>query len=125
LQARLTSALLLPLSPVLKWHGQYQGLGTIPAVAGCPSPLGYDPQVPPYASKTLPSSSGITSMSHHARLIYCIILNCIKHQVLQMVHFIRKIPTLVYICIVKGLRMKNFGILCRFLEYFAVIWYIL
>jgi hypothetical protein len=68
LQARLTSALLLPLSPVLKWHGQYQGLGTIPAVAGCPSPLGYDPQVPPYASKTLPSSSGITSMSHHARL---------------------------------------------------------
>jgi hypothetical protein len=68
LQARLTSALLLPLSPVLKWHGQYQGLGTIPAVAGCPSPLRYDPQVPPYASKTLPSSSGITSMSHHAQL---------------------------------------------------------
>jgi hypothetical protein len=68
LQARLTSALLLPLSPVLKWHGQYQGLGTIPAVTGCPSPLGYDPQVPPYASKTLPSRSGITSMSHHARL---------------------------------------------------------
>jgi hypothetical protein len=81
LQARLTSALLLPLSPVLKWHGQYQGLGTIPAVAGCPSPLGYDPQVPPYASKTLPSSSGITSMSHHARLPYdFLIYNYIQQQ---------------------------------------------
>jgi hypothetical protein len=40
---------------------------------GCPSPLGYDPQVPPYASKTLPSSSGITSMSHHSRLLLVVL----------------------------------------------------
>jgi hypothetical protein len=31
LQARLTSAVLLSLSPVLKWHGQYQGICTIHA----------------------------------------------------------------------------------------------
>jgi hypothetical protein len=69
LQARLTSVLLLPLSP-FSWqrYGQYQGLGTIPVVTGCPSPLGSDPQVPPHASKTLPSRSGMTSMSHHAWL---------------------------------------------------------